>query len=213
LGGGNSVYQKAANGVGKEELLNKGETSLLPSDWSHDGHYLFLSAVDPKTKSDIWVLPLSGDKKPFPYLNQDYNEDSPRLSPNGQWLAYQSDKSGRYEVYVDTFTGAPSASSAARGNWQVSTNGGTRPVWSHDGKELFLIGADRKMMVAEVNNSGGNKFDGSAPKPLFDAHISGDPSGQFDVSKDGRFLMSVPVKQDVSTPITVVVNWTAGLKQ
>ncbi len=154
LGGGNSVYQKAANGVGKEELLNKGETPLLPSDWSRDGHYLFLSAIDPKTKSDIWVMPLSGDKKPFPYLNQDYNEDSPRLSPNGQWLAYQSDKSGRYEVYVDTFTGAPSASSAARGNWQVSTNGGTRPVWSHDGKELFFIGADRKMMVAQVGNSG-----------------------------------------------------------
>jgi len=213
LGGGNSVYQKTANGVGKEELLNKGETPLRPSDWSRDGHYLFFSAIDPKTKSDIWVMPLSGDKKPFPYLNQDYNENSPRLSPNGQWLAYQSDKSGRYEVYVDTFNGAPSASSAARGNWQVSTGGGTRPVWSHDGKELFFIGADRKMMVAAVNNSGGGKFDGSAPKALFDAHISGDPSQQFDVSKDGRFLMMVPVQQDVSIPITVVINWTAGLKK
>jgi Tol biopolymer transport system component len=213
LGGGNNVYQKAANGVGKEELLNKGETRLLPSDWSRDGHYLFLSAFDPKTKSDIWVMPLSGDKKPFPYLNQDYNEGSPRLSPNGQWLAYQSDKSGRYEVYVDTFTGAPSASQAARGNWQVSTNGGTRPVWSHDGKELFFISADRKMMVAEVSNSAANRFDASAAGALFDAHISGDPSVQFDVSKDGRFLMMVPVEQGPSTPITVVVNWTAGFKK
>jgi Tol biopolymer transport system component len=213
LGGGNSIYQKAANGVGKEELLNKGETPLRPSDWSRDGHYLFLSAIDPKTKSDIWVMPLSGDKKPFPYLNQDYNENSPRLSPNGQWLAYQSDKSGRYEVYVDTFTGAPSASPAARGNWQVSTNGGTRPVWSRDGKELFFISADRKMMVTEVNNSAANRFDASAAKALFEAHISGDPSNQFDVSKDGRFLMMVPVQQDVSTPITVVINWTAALKK
>jgi hypothetical protein len=115
---------------------------------------------------------------------------------------------------VDTFTGAPSAtSSAVRGDWQVSTSGGTRPVWSRDGKELFFIGADRKMMVAEVSNSGGSKFDASAPKPLFEAHISGDPADQFDVGKDGRFLMAVPVQQGASTPITVIVNWTAGLKK
>jgi eukaryotic-like serine/threonine-protein kinase len=214
LGGGDNLYQKAANGVGKEELLNKGETSRVPSDWSRDGRYLFFSATDPKTKSDIWVLPLSGDKKPFPYLNQDYNEDLPRLSPNEHWLAYQSDKSGRYEVYVDTFTGSPSASSsAARGNWQVSTSGGTRPVWSRDGKELFFIGADRKMMVAGVNNSAENRFDASAAKPLFEAHISGDPGDQFDVGKDGRFLMPVRVQQGATTPITVIVNWTAGLKK
>jgi Tol biopolymer transport system component/predicted Ser/Thr protein kinase len=214
LAGGQSLYQRAANGIGTADLLNKGETPRFPRDWSQDGKYVLFSAIDPKSKTDIWVLPLGGDQKPFPYLNQDYNEDLPRLSPNGRWLAYQSDKSGRYEVYVDTFTGAPSAtSSAARGNWQVSTSGGTRPVWSRDGKELFFIGADRKMMVAEVSNSGGNKFDASAPKPLFDARISGDPGDQFDVSKDGRFLMPVPVQQGTSTPITVIVNWTAGLKK
>jgi hypothetical protein len=125
----------------------------------------------------------------------------------------RGDKSGRYEVYVDTFTGTPAASSAARGNWQVSTNGGTRPVWSHDGKELFFISADRKMMVAEVNNSTANRFDASAARALFDAHISGDPSVQFDAGKDGSFLMMVPVEQGSSTPITVVINWTAGLKK
>jgi serine/threonine-protein kinase len=107
LGGGNNFYQKAASGVGKEELLNKGETPRIPFDWSHDGQYLFFAATDPKTKVDIWVLPLSGDRKPFAYLNQDYNEDLPRLSPNGPWLAYQSDKTGQYEVYVDTFSGTP----------------------------------------------------------------------------------------------------------
>jgi Tol biopolymer transport system component/predicted Ser/Thr protein kinase len=213
LGGGQNLYQKAANGIGKEDLLNKGDTPRVPQDWSQDGKYLLFSAIDPKSKADVWVLPLDGDKKAFPYLNQDYNEDSPRLSPIGPWLAYQSDKSGRYEIYVDTFTGVPSVtSSAARGNWQVSTSGGTRPVWSRDGRELFFIGADGKMMVAEVNNSDANRFDARAAKPLFDAHISGNPSEQFDVSKDGRFLMSVPL-QGASTPITVIVNWTAGIKK
>lgn len=214
LGGGYNFYQKATNGVGKEELLNKGETPQVPLDWSHDGNYLFFSAVDPKTKTDIWVEPLVGDKKPFQYVKQEYNEDLPRLSPNGKWLAYQSDKSGRYEVYVDTFTGAPSAaSSVTRGNWQVSTNGGTRPVWSRDGKELFFISADRRMMAVGVTNTGEDKFDFVAPKPLFDVQISGDPGDQFDVSKDGRFLMPVPVQQGTTTPITVIVNWTAGLKK
>jgi len=175
---------------------------------------LFFSTIEPKTKTDIWVVPLAGDKKPFQYVNQEYNEDLPRLSPNGKWLAYQSDKSGRYEVYVDTFTGAPSAaSSGTRGNWQISTNGGTRPVWSRDGKELFFISADRKMMAVGMANAAGDKFDFVAPKPLFDVQISGDPGDQFDVSKDGRFLMPVPVQQGTTTPITVIVNWTAGLKK
>jgi len=214
LGGGNNLYQKAANGVGKEELLNKRETPIIPLDWSRNGQYLFFSALDPKAKSDIWALPLSGDKKPFVYLNQDYNEDLARLSPDGHWLAYQSDKTGRYEVYVDTFTGAPSSTSSdTRGSWQVSSGGGTRPVWSRDGKELFFIGEDHKMVVVEVGNGGGARFEKSASKPLFDARISGDPGDQFDVSKDGRFLMAVPVQQRASAPITVVVNWTAALKK
>jgi dipeptidyl aminopeptidase/acylaminoacyl peptidase len=211
LAGGTNIYQKAANGVGKEELLNKGDTPRVPLDWSRDGKYLFFSVIDPKSKLDIWVMPQAADKKPFPYLNQSYNEDLPRLSPNGQWLAYHSDKTGRYEVYVDTFTGDPS-SSAPRGTWQVSTNGGTRPVWSSDGKELFFISADRKMTAVQVSNAGGAKFETSASKPLFDAHISGTPYDPFDVSKEGRFLMTLPVPQTATVPITVIVNWPAGLK-
>jgi len=212
--GGWDLEQKAANGVGSEESLNKRASYAVPSDWSRDGKYLFFEPLDPKTKIDVWVLPIAGDKKPFPYLNSDYNEFESALSPDGRWLAYQSDRTGRYEVYVDTFTGTPSgASSAARGNWAVSTTGGTRPVWSRDGKELFFIGADRKMMVAEVMTASGNRFEFSAPKALFDSRISGTPWDRFDVSKDGRFLMTVPVKQGASTPITMIVNWTAGLKK
>ena len=149
---------------------------------------------------------------PFPYLANDYNEVMSRVSPDGRWLAYQSDRTGRYEVWVDTFTGAPSATSApARGSWLISANGGTRPVWSRDGKQLFFIGADRKMMVADVSGGNGAKFEFSTPKPLFDSRISGSPFDAYDVSKDGRFLMPVQT-QRASSPITVLVNWAAGLK-
>src|SRR5262249_51357169 len=150
---------------------------------------------------------------PFPYLNADYNEDLPRLSPDGKWLAYEADKlNDRFEIYVDTFTGDPSAS-ASRGSWKVSTDGGTRPVWNRDGKELFFISVDRKLMAVDVFSNVGTEFKFSAPKPLFDAKISGSPWDSYDVSNDGRFLMPIPVQQGFSVPITVIVNWAEGLKK
>jgi serine/threonine protein kinase/Tol biopolymer transport system component len=212
-GGGQDIYQKASNGLGDAVLLIRADRPGIPFDWSRDGNYIVFGALDPKTRVDVWVLPLAGDKKAFPYLNSEYYEDLPRLSPNGQWMAYESDRSGRFEVYVTTFNGAASnSSSAAHGDWAISTNGGTRPVWSRDGKELFFISADRKMMAVEVSATSSAKFDFTAAKPLFDAKISGNPWEQFDVSKDGRFLIPVPVQEGAGTPITVVVNWPSLLK-
>jgi Tol biopolymer transport system component len=180
-----------------------------PADWSHDGHFLLVGTLDPKTKTDVWVLPVTGDNKAaFPYLNGDSNEIGPRVSPDGQWLAYASDETGKYEVYVKTFTGN---ASEKRGTWPVSTAGGTRPVWSRNGKELFFIAPDLKMMAVDVS-SNGSTFVAGAPKPLFDSQASGDPFGNFDVSADGRFLIPARV-QRTDTPITVVLNWQAGLKK
>ena len=209
------IYQKSANGVGNEETLADRGLPGVPHDWSRDNKYFFFVDNNVKSKVDIWVLPLMGDKKPFPYLNADYNEDLPRLSPNGKWLAYEADKlNDRFEVYVDTFIGdASSVTSASRGSWKVSADGGTRPVWSRDGKELFFISADRKMMAVDVIGSAGTEFKFTAPKPLFDARISGSPWDGFDISNDGRFLMPIPVQQGFSVPITVIVNWTEGLKK
>jgi Tol biopolymer transport system component/predicted Ser/Thr protein kinase len=196
-----NLYQKAIDGTAPEEALDKSLRSMRPSDWSRDGRYIIEGVSDPKTKGDIWVLPLFGDRKPFPYLQTDFSENDGKLSPNGQWLAYFSDETGRFEVYVQTFP-------TPGGKWQVSTNGGALPVWSRDGKELFFSGLDRKIMVAEAK--GGAKFEVSVPKPLFEMRSG--PTGWFDVSKDGRFLIPTPAEQS-SVPITVVVNWTAGLKK
>jgi len=210
-GGGESVYQRASNGVGQEEVLDNGPNTRRPQDWSRDGRYLIETVLDPKTKLDVWVLPLFGDRKPFPYLHTEFNEISARLSPNGQLLAYVSDETGRNEVYVQTFPNLG-------GKWQVSTSGGELPVWSRDGKELFFIGAGqnpRKMMAVDVKSGAGsgNKFEAGVPKALFNINLEIAYSPGFDVSKDGRFLIPTRPEQNITSPITVVINWTAGLKK
>jgi Tol biopolymer transport system component len=198
-------YVKAANGVGAEEVLDQDPRANFVTDWSRDGRYLIADVSDLKTLDDIWEIPQFGDKRRFPYMNTEYNERGGKLSPNGQWLAYVSDESKRYEIYVQTFP-------EHEGKWQVSTNGVSNfpfLVWSRDGRELYFIGADRKRMAVEVKGDG-KKFAASLPKPLFEVA----EQGQFDVSKDGRFLIQVPVEQGpANVPITVVTNWQAGLKK
>ncbi len=203
-GGTASVYQKAANGVGQDEELDKDARSKNVRDWSRDGQYLIEEVGrSSKTGLAVWVLPLFGDRKPFPYLESEFDQENPRVSPNGQWLAYESNETKRNEIYVQSFP-------KPGGKWQVSTDGGTSPVWSRDGKELFFRGANGKLMVVGVRSGPGNKFDNDLAKPLFD--LPGG-AGTFDVNKDGRFLIPAPVGQSTSAPITVVVNWTTGLKR
>jgi len=194
--------QKAASGVGKEESLDNDLRIHVVTDWSRDGRYLIERVNDPKTGRDIWVIPTFGDRKPFPYINTEFQEINAKLSSNDQFLAYVSDESNRNEVYVQTFP-------EHGGKWQVSTGGGNYPVWSWDGRELYFISADLKMMAVEVKGDGA-KFEAGVPKALFDVR----QSAQFDVSKDGRFLIHVPVDQAATNvPLTVVVNWQAALKK
>jgi hypothetical protein len=137
-------------------------------------------------------------------LRTEFNETQAKLSPNGQWLAYVSDETKRNEVYVQTFP-------APGGKWQVSINGGSVPVWSRDGKELFFIGLDRKLMAVEIK--GGANFDRRVPKPLFETQLVFGINPEFDVSRDGRFLMPALTEQTGTVPITVVLHWTAALKK
>jgi serine/threonine-protein kinase len=200
-GNGGNRYAKAANGVAAAEALDKDPRRMRIVDWSRDGRYIIEESADRTTLADIWVTPQFGDKKMFAYLNSEYAETNAKLSPNGQWLAYTSNESKRNEVYVQTFP-------EHGGKWQISTSGGGYPVWSRDGHELYFIG-DQKLMAVEIKGDGKN-FQASVPKLLFEmpAHA------QFDVSKDGRFLMQVPVERAAThVPLTVVVNWPAAVKK
>jgi len=205
-----NLYQKATSGVAPDEPLDNDARNKRADDWSRDGRYIIEETQgDPKTEFDIWILPLFGDRKPFPYLQTQFAERHAKLSPNGHWLAYVSNETKRDEVYVQTFP-------TPGGKWQVSTNGGGYPVWSKDGKELFFISADRKLMAVEVKVDavrGGPRFEAGVPKPLFDTRFLPTDNSWFDVSKDGRFLIPTIPEQEANTPMTVVVNWTAGLKK
>jgi eukaryotic-like serine/threonine-protein kinase len=204
--GTTSIYAKSRDGAGQEQALDKTPRARLPLDWSRDGRYIVEQVVDPKTKEDIWVLPLFGDRKSFVYLNSEFNESSAKLSPNGQWLAYVSDETGRSEIYLQTF---PKPGEKI----PVSTNGGNLPLWSRDGKELYYIGADRKLMAVEIKMSA-NSIQAGTARALFPVPGAGAGIGfPYDVSKEGRFLIPTPVQQSSSVPFTVVVNWAAGLKK
>ena len=202
-----NLYQKPASGAGKEELLLKTDLAKFPLDWSADGRFLLYQVNDPRTKYDLWVLPLFGDQKPFPFLQTEFNERYGRFSPDGRLIAYASDESGAYQIYVQSFP-------TSGGKFPVSTNGGSFPAWSRDGKELFYVSPDKKMMAVEVKGEGAT-FEPAMPKVLFDLRVRSfiDPQARFAVTADGqKFLVNNSIGE-TSAPIAVVLNWTADLKK
>jgi hypothetical protein len=158
---------------------------------------------DPQTKRDLWILPLDGDKKPCPILQTASNGYAARFSPDGRWIAYTSDESGQDEVYVQNFplTGLKR---------KISHQGGSFPEWRRDGKELFYVSGDRRMMAAALSDQATFTF--ALPKALFPATPSARQLTGFSVTADGqRFLMHMPTGAKPA-PVTVVTNWTAGIR-
>jgi len=203
------LYRKDAGGTGSDELVLQSSADKFPIDWSRDGKYLLYYAVDPKTKADLWALPMSGERKPTPFLETEFNESNALFSPDGRWVAHNSDESGTPEIYVRPFP-------PAGGKWQVSTQGGVQPVWSSDGKQLYYLALDGRIMAVEVKP--GSAFAAGLPVPLFDSGLR--PEGltesrsSFVVSDDGqRFLVNTIAEEAAHVPITVVVNWAAGLRK
>jgi Tol biopolymer transport system component len=222
-GGVYNLYRKVTNGNGKEkdELLLETGNAKFPSQWSRDGRFIVYTEADAKTKQDIWVLPVEGsaargsnEMKAFPFVHTEFNEIFGQLSPDSRWMAYTSDESGHREVYVSPFPSAESKSN-------ISVAGGQEPRWSGDGREIFFEAADGKLMAAMVRPIVGTKtpFQVDTPHALFDAHRARnqrDVLYEYDVTPDGkRFLVhTTNAPGPASTlPLTVVVNWTAGIKK
>ena len=139
-----NLYVKPTSGAVNEEEILKTDERKWPSDWSKDGQYIAFTSSSSKTKLDLWVLPMFGDRKPIPFLQTSFNEDGPRFSPDGHFIAYYSDDSGPYEVYVQPFP-------ASGAKWQISSGGGMQPRWRRDGKELFFMAPNRNLMAVDVN--------------------------------------------------------------
>ena len=201
------IFQKPVGGNGQEELLFHGVVGGWQDDWSPDGKWTVYQQIGQTTGNDLWLLPLHGDRKPVSYVQTPFEETNARFSPDGRWVAYDSNESGRFQVYVQTFP-------ASGSKYQISSAGGTQPCWRRDGKELFYVAADQKLMAVPIKL--GTIVEAGTPQPLFPVFplpISGNATYS---SRDGqRFLVNVPAGGEAASaqPLTVASNWQAALKK
>jgi Tol biopolymer transport system component len=211
--GGQDLYRKGSDGAGRDEALLTNPHADYPQDWSRDGRFLLFSrsgAATSGTLLDLAVLDLQGGMKERWYIKTEFLESQGRFSPDGRFVAYTSNASGQNEIYVQTFPNPED------GKWMISRAGGGQPRWRRDGRELFFISLDSKLMAVEV--SANAVFSPGVPKELFDAPIWGggqtNNATRYDVSADGkRFLINAAPVEARGAPITVVLNWEGILKQ
>jgi serine/threonine protein kinase/Tol biopolymer transport system component len=215
-----NLYQKATGNTAGETILLRSSHDKTPRDWSRDGKYLLYEEFDPQsTHSDMFVLPLSGNREPIAFLQTEFNETDGRFSPDGRWIAYVSDESGQNEVYIRSFQ-EPGAQTVPRKGVlsglqrQVSSSGGDAPRWRGDGKEIYYFSADNKMMAADISIKDGAIVVGLV-HPLFEVpSIVQLPVSDYDVTSDGKkFVINVPFERQNQTPLTLVVNWETKLKK
>jgi eukaryotic-like serine/threonine-protein kinase len=211
------LYRKPAVGAGSEEPLLTTAQNKFATDWSREGRFLLYESTDPKTSSDIWALPMDGDRpstgsgrperaegrKPFPVVQTNFDERGGQFSPDGKWIAYQSNESGLWEIYVQPFPGPG-------GKSLISTTGGVQARWRPDGKELFYIALDSRLMAVPIRvASNGQAVEAGAPVPLFAMRIS-DPVQEdhsYLVSSSGQRFLINTVTEEAASPITVILNW------
>ena len=202
------IFKKAADGLGNTEpVLDSGKQDKSLNDVSRDGRYAIYDTVQ-SGPLQLWAFPLTGSGQPFAYVQGSFDHRSGQFSPNGHYLAYASNETGRFEVYVQTFP-------QHTGRWEISTAGGEEPMWRSDGKELYYLAPDDSLMAVDVNTSS-TAFEAGTPKELFKAPLV--PLSYwrnlYVPSADGqRFLMITPSSQAKPEPITMVVNWQEMLKQ
>ena len=201
------LYERSISGSGDEHMiLSDVENVANAADWSTDGRFLLFQSRDLKTGSDIWVLPMTGDRKPRPFIRTEFDERDPQFSSDGKWVAYQSTDSGRPEIYVQPFPG-PGART------QLSTNGGAQVRWRADMREVFYVALDERLMVVRIAlHADTGRVDAEGPVALFTTHLGGalQPSSrqQYVASSDGqRFLINTVEGVEETSPITLILNW------
>jgi len=203
-----NLYWKLLNSPpGSEELLLQTPQPKFPMDWSADGRFLLYDSLDPKRGFDMWALPLEGNRRePFKVVQTDFNEGRAQFSPDGTWIAYQSDKTGRFEIYVQPFPGPG-------GDSRVSIDGGAQVRWNPNGKELFYIAPDDRLMAVPIRFvSNGKAVEPGTPLGLFATNVGSTAINtnrqQYAVSANGQtFVMNSVLGEGSTSPITVILNW------
>ena len=208
--GPTDLYEKAAGGASPERLLLESDVRLIPTDWSSDGEFLAYSVFPALSFSDLWLMPMSKDQPASAFFETPFSETFGVFSPNGRWLAYQSNESGDAQVYVQSVP--PSGDKE-----QVSTQGGRGPQWRGDGRELYYVAPGDNLMAVDIDTEG-NALDVGLPQTLFQVPFRRNRGttqrNVFDVTADGqRFLVNTRIDEvNVTTPATVILNWSAGLE-
>ena len=209
---GNRILLSPFSGGGATETLLEGTEAYVPTSWSSDGQVVAFYVTDPDTGRDLWMRAMNGDPTPSPFHVTPFNERAGTFSPDGRWLAYVSDESGRDEVYVRPYPPDPN-----EGQQTISTDGGRGPAWSRDGRELYYQNRDQIMVVAVET---GDSFRPSPPQPLFvgnyEQPTSNGSFANYDVAQDGRFLMmknAVTDNGEASAQVVLVQNWFEELNR
>ncbi len=203
------IYQQAANGLGSAQpVFQSKDQNKYVDDVTADGRYVIYDTGGGASGTELWALPLFGERKPFALVQgAGFGAHSSRFSPNGRFVVYDSNETEKLEIYVQTFP-------QQNGKWQISPSGGLEPFWRHDGKELFYLTPANQLMAVPVNTDAGS-FEPGIPKPLFQAPLVSIANWRniYFPSPDGqRFLMLTPAAQGKPEPITVVINWPAMLQ-
>jgi eukaryotic-like serine/threonine-protein kinase len=202
------IIRKWIDGSEREEFLVSSPVSKYPDDWSKDGKWLVFESVSPTTKFDLYVVPVQGDHKPQPYLVTRSNEAHARISPDGHWLAYVSDESGQPEVYVQSFP------VTGRGKWQISTQGGDQPAWRGDGRELFFLSPEQRLMSVDIKP--GAVLEPGIPRALFgistvSTGITGARNAYVSSHDGQRFLVDWVAQETTTAAAVVQLNWVTAV--
>jgi Tol biopolymer transport system component len=207
------LYEKAADGASEERLVLHTDFEKWPDHWSHDGRYVVYE--ERTTQDDLWVLPMSGDQMPIPVTRSAFLESHARFSPDSRWIAYQSNQSGRWEIYIRPSVPPGSNAAVASGAvYQVSRDGGQRAQWRRDGKELAYVTANNTVVVVDVTAATTQVTVGS-PRPLFQLPVFFNDYPRLEMRPDGQQFLIKTRSGDgnAQSSITVAMNWQAALRR
>ena len=201
-----SLFRKSSDGSSGEHALLQAQSDIFADDWSRDGRFLLYTMRDPAEKAggSIWVLPMQGNHTPNLLFRSIADDRYPHFSPNGRLVAYQSNESGRNQIYVIPFEGGGS-------KWQISSGGGEWPVWRQDGRELYFLSPDRQLMAVGVSNDD-STVTFTPPEGLFNLNVLGGYGERFASTPDGRRFLALVSKDDTPRPLSAVIHWSTELK-
>jgi Tol biopolymer transport system component len=195
-----NLYSKAFAGSAVEELVLDTDEPKGPTSWSRDGKYLLFNSFATDTKADVWVMSMTGDPDPRPVLKTEFMELGAQFSPDGKWIAYTSDESGRFEVYITPFPGPGR-------KWQVSSSGGLAPRWRGDGGEIYFQTLNNQMIAVGLG------YENSALVVRGETELFQFPTGRgYDVTANGTKFLVIDEEDRVFSPLTIVVNWTKEIE-